>query len=315
MNEKFASIMELHESEDKSALSDKVLRSAVLKEFSNGALILAEADKQGYTLAEFMRRGTSGLKLSFMPMRTSSEFSVKKHTSTQRPYMHAHDFYELIYVKSGKCIQRTDGGILTVERGELCVIPPDKAHMIERCGKCDVILKMIVPVPLFLKSAKDFTNLSEIKKIILPRTAEYIISKLAAEEFFRDNLHEGAVQSYLFLLFAEASRAENPHDSIEISLLAYIKENIKFAKLEDFARRSGYNPVYLSRLIKARTGRSFSEIVTQNRIIAAKNLLAETDMSVCDIAAETGYANPSGFYRQFSAFCGMTPAEYRKSVT
>lgn len=315
MNEKFSSIMELQEREDKSALSEKVFRQNVLKEFSNGALILSEADSQGFTFAGFMRRGAAELRLTFVPMRTAEKFSVKKHTSAQRPYRHAHDFYELVFAQSGTCRQKFDAGYLTLSEGEMCLIPPDVAHSIERCGKDDVILKIIVPKPLFSKTATKYLCTESVQKFSLTSEAEYIISKLAAEEFINDDLHAVATESYLSLLFTEISRAENCGcSSLELSIRKYFSINVKDAALEDFAKKLGYNCAYLSRLIKNKTGRSFTELLTEQKIKAAQKLLAETDMTVADIAAETGYANPSGFYRQFVSCLGITPADYRKTL-
>lgn len=44
----------------------------------------------------------------------------------------------------------------------------------------------------------------------------------------------------------------------------------------------------------------------------AAKLLAQTELPVEQVAAEVGYADPSAFYRQFSAAFGMTPGEYRR---
>ena len=43
----------------------------------------------------------------------------------------------------------------------------------------------------------------------------------------------------------------------------------------------------------------------------AASLLAITQKSVDEIAAETGFANLSHFYRQFKKIYGMTPMQYR----
>ena len=45
----------------------------------------------------------------------------------------------------------------------------------------------------------------------------------------------------------------------------------------------------------------------------AKNLLANTNKKVEQIAAELGYENTTHFIRQFKKFSGTTPSKYRKT--
>ena len=107
MDSGFRSILAVHESEDDNA-DERAFYRLVLEEFSNGARILAEAQRQGMTLSAFKERGMSGFGLPFIPMRTAKKFSIKKHTLSQHPYFHAHDFYEFRYVHSGRFADRQD---------------------------------------------------------------------------------------------------------------------------------------------------------------------------------------------------------------
>ncbi len=52
--------------------------------------------------------------------------------------------------------------------------------------------------------------------------------------------------------------------------------------------------------------------VLELRLERAVKLLIETDYPVEIIAGMVGYANISGFYKQFCRNYGMTPNEYRK---
>ena len=60
-----------------------------------------------------------------------------------------------------------------------------------------------------------------------------------------------------------------------------------------------------SRLFRERRAAAF-------RLRQAAALLAQTELSIEQVAAEVGYADPSAFYRQFAAAFGMTPGEYRR---
>lgn len=107
-------------------------------------------------------------------------------------------------------------------------------------------------------------------------------------------------------------KEEKGGDIVE-KLDIYLENNLKNARLSDFAAYVGYNPDYVSRVLKRETGDSFKEAVETEKLAYAKVLLSTTDMSVERVAAECGYANASGLYKQFTATYGITPAQYRKS--
>ena len=60
------------------------------------------------------------------------------------------------------------------------------------------------------------------------------------------------------------------------------------------------------------TGYSFLDYVANKRIAQACSLLSETEMSVQEVAAATGYLNDITFRRLFKKQIGVTPSEYRQ---
>ena len=127
MENKFSAILLSQENTDIQADENR-FRQAVLSEFSNGEQILKEAARQGFTVERFRKDGERGLVLPFIPVRTAKNFSIKKHTSLQRPYTHSHDFYELIYVHRGECVQICKGKNIVSSQGDLCIISPETVH-------------------------------------------------------------------------------------------------------------------------------------------------------------------------------------------
>jgi two-component system, response regulator YesN len=93
----------------------------------------------------------------------------------------------------------------------------------------------------------------------------------------------------------------------------YIKAHID----EDLSRDSiasevNVNPDHLSRLMKRETGLSVSEYLLRERLEMAKRLVAETDLSIGDIASRSGYSSFSHFSRIFRESTGLSPIDYRK---
>ena len=89
--------------------------------------------------------------------------------------------------------------------------------------------------------------------------------------------------------------AENPSDSVS----------------------SKYCPIFfvssstVSHLFKQRLGVSFHRYVTQRRLIAAKTCI-EKGQRLDDVAARTGFADYSGFFRSFRREYGISPRQYRQ---
>ena len=55
----------------------------------------------------------------------------------------------------------------------------------------------------------------------------------------------------------------------------------------------------------------FMEYIQRYRIIMAKKLLRETNLSMAEISAQTGYDSPAYFAKIFKKLTSQTPSEYR----
>ena len=74
------------------------------------------------------------------------------------------------------------------------------------------------------------------------------------------------------------------------------------------------SPSYLSCIFKRCTGINFLDYITNLRINAAKEHLANPFKSASEIASMVGYDSSSYFTRAFKKNTGFTPTEYRKQV-
>ncbi len=68
---------------------------------------------------------------------------------------------------------------------------------------------------------------------------------------------------------------------------------------------------YMSYLIKKELNQNFSDYLWTLRLEKAKELLANSDLSVDDISTKVGYLNCSSFRRKFKQETGITPSQYR----
>ncbi len=315
MDTAFNDIVYSHEREDsRTASSSDAFLRAVGREFSNADALLAAAKERGYTPSDFL----SGVPLPAnfpLPIRTSDTFCVKKHTLAQRPYLHAHDFYELLFVQSGTCMQTfRNGSTMQLTKGQMCLLRPGAAHCLAQPKRDDVLLKAVLPRDLFESAAEGISLPEAPVALFTPAApfAEYLFLRLLKESARPAPFCEVAVRALITLLLSELSRPPEPPVR---TLEEYFGTHLKRASLTHFAEICGYTPAYASRLIHKKTGQNFAALLTEHRLKRAAELLATTPLTVEDIASEVGFASPSGFYKQFGAHFGMTPAQYRRALS
>ncbi|EAX48533.1 two component transcriptional regulator, AraC family [Thermosinus carboxydivorans Nor1] len=84
--------------------------------------------------------------------------------------------------------------------------------------------------------------------------------------------------------------------------------------LTNIAATVHVNPSYLSRRFKAEVGYSFSQYLINLRLKIAKDLLiSRPDLSIAQIAEQTGFASQQYLSALFHRNTGLTPREYRKN--
>lgn len=104
------------------------------------------------------------------------------------------------------------------------------------------------------------------------------------------------------------------------SLLRYLKKAIKAnlagspPSLSRVADLAGMSSRSLQRKL-ALLGQSYSDILAESRYETAASLLSNSSVKVIDIAHESGYEVPQHFSRAFRQMAGISPREYRKSLS
>ena len=104
---------------------------------------------------------------------------------------------------------------------------------------------------------------------------------------------------------------ESESQRFVMQILAYVEEHYRNGELSELAERMHYDLYWLSKEIRKRTGKTYTELVQDKRLKQAAYLLENTGMPVTDIAIEIGYSNISYFHRIFQKRYHMTPKKYR----
>jgi len=159
----------------------------------------------------------------------------------------------------------------------------DKLKMLE-CGVSDYILKPFNNREIILKVRNQVNYISELRK-------RFEISNIP-------NLIE---------------TAENTGESkfwirIEEVLKMHLSES-NFT-VEEFSKKMLMSRMQLHRKLKALTGLSASAFLRSKRIEASIALLRSGDLSVSEVAYESGFSSPSYYSKIFKEIYGVSPADY-----
>ena len=93
-------------------------------------------------------------------------------------------------------------------------------------------------------------------------------------------------------------------------IVHYMGEHSDVVTFKDIFKHFSYHPNYISTLLHREIGKSFSEILLEQRMERAVFLLKGTNLSVEEIAAMLGYSNSSNFYKAFREFYKCSPRDY-----
>lgn len=81
--------------------------------------------------------------------------------------------------------------------------------------------------------------------------------------------------------------------------------------VEELAEMAGLSRSHFSRAFQSTTGESPQEFIIGRRLSHARELLADTDRSIVEIAVATGFSSQAHFSSAFKKRLGVTPSRYR----
>ena len=153
-----------------------------------------------------------------------------------------------------------------------------------------------------------------------PALRQVFESFSAGSETYRLIFWKIKVLELLVLLVAgegcrEKRLTEYPAEQVEIirqihdRLIGNLEQR---CSIEELSRQYLMNPTTLKQMFKTVYGTSIAAHIREHRMEAAARLLAQTDMSIADVARQVGYDSQSRFSAAFKAYYGMLPKEYRR---
>ncbi|WP_029192754.1 AraC family transcriptional regulator [Paenibacillus harenae] len=252
---------------------------------------------------------------------------------------HLHDWYELVYLYSGKGTFFIDQTLYDAAAGDIFLIPGNTIHRSfpdPEDPKTSTALffsaSLVHSPPLgdsftFLRcfeqakrrKAYKLSAAEDEKRLLVS-----LIERIRHEEADKLPGYRQAVLLQLQHILLLLGRAAYPAESeapAPSSLPGWMKETLTYIdehpesplSLSQLAKRASVTPAHFSRVFKKLTGMNVTEYVTTKRILRAKELLIASDANIAEIAERCGFESLPHFHRMFKKLTGMTPSHYKKS--
>lgn len=287
-----------------------------------------------HRLFESRRHGTSGFPMEF--------FETGNENGQLYVNLHWHRNIEILLIHQGTCCVTVNRTEYVATPGDIFIINQEELHRIfsddtslsygafifplsslefayeDSAGKS--MRRLIEGRRLFPEHIPAEDDLSKLLREVLDSILEAHGKKFSGcELFIKAQLMRFAAElmRYDRLVKPEGAAAEGCQRKNERfkQILSFINENCSSElSLAVMSEKFHVSEKYFSRYFSIESGQTFTEYLNRCRIEKACRLLRETDMSVLDIALESGYESISYFIRVFRSQEGCTPLKYRKNV-
>ncbi len=255
-------------------------------------------------------------------------------------YEEKHDFWELCYVESGDVTLTLEGNGVILKSGDIIFIPPEKTHIYDS----DLSRKssaFVVCFETFSYAIKALGGMSFSLDDALIDCLNKIIAECSHTFFMNDKDHLAVLPNpnfggqqaiilqleYLIIcLLRRLSSEKNPevvflnkddfYAKLSGIIIEYLRSNINAKlSLSDICRKMYYSKSFLCKTFKEQTGETLFSYFNRLKIEEARKLLEETDLSATAISQELGFTDVKYFGSLFKKTVGMTPLEYKRTVS
>ena len=284
------------------------------------------------------------VKPAFEKVSTSfgSSLLVKRHTETEtekkkNAFWHFHPEIELVYVNKGQGKRHIGNHLSYFNNSQLILLGSNLPHngFTDRLTsngsetliqfKPDFLGEKFFDTPeahdivqLFERGKKGILFKPETKKVVGPKI-ENLVEYDGFERIVRflEILNDLSKSKDYTLLNADGYAFETKlQDSQKIDIVyKHINHNFRnHISLEEIADKVSMTVPAFCRFFKKTTGKTFTKLVNEYRVVHATKLLSESQMSITDICFECGFNNFSHFNKLFNEFTGQSASTYRNSL-
>ena len=242
----------------------------------------------------------------------------QKYLTTNQP-IHWHDFFEIEYMVSGSGEYIINGEQHSIKNNIMFLSTPSDFHEIYFTSETEIIN---VQFSAELINRNLYTKLTvpiitEDESLIYHQLLQLLCSYGPLSNHYNQQFIENMLNSLLFLICSNKNsvsvKNHNDVSNYFHKMLIYINEHFQEQiSLSDLSQKFHLHPEYISKLFKKNSNQTFSEYLTETRLSHACQLLKLDDISISDIAIQSGYTSSTHFIRMFKKKYGYPPNQFRK---
>lgn len=247
---------------------------------------------------------------------------------------HWHDEIEFIVILSGEMQYNVNGEIVFLKEQEGIIVNARQFHFGFSAAKkeCDFICILLHPLllctspayeqdfvmPVLRNQSAAFFRLTPSipwqKEALAQIQSMYAVKN---EKTAPLQVQNSLIKIWL-LLYENMIQEDSPrHSGTDLTtfknMLGFIQQNYSARiSLADIAASGAIGQSKCCKLFHRYISRTPNEYLTEYRLNKSTSLLADTDLTITEIAAATGFGGSSYFAEAFRRWSGMSPSEYRK---
>jgi AraC-like DNA-binding protein len=278
------------------------------------------------------------------PFNAAFPVDVLQHTlSGAKPFrMNQHDYFELVFLISGKLVWQIQDSFLTETEGDLFVMTSPRFHRLTEQSDAEIEVRSLFFDRNLLASAAGsdsayldylFTRSSNQQHLVprdtgLPRKVDDLMKEIARELPASSDRARLCVRTYIKMILvllmdhvatlgprqSTAQRREKSLDRLKPLFDIIERGYASRISTEDAADVVNMSLSTFRRTFMHLTGQSFVQYLNTFRIAKAQKLLASSEMPISEVCLEVGFCDQSYFGMIFRRFTQMTPRHYRQQI-
>ncbi|WP_313637122.1 response regulator [Paenibacillus sp. FSL K6-0276] len=235
----------------------------------------------------------------------SSLITMKDRKSTDRPYHN----YDSVHMNSIKTL---------VKQKQFDSLPSELLHLFAQWENSSItqrqLEKLLVKLAaelLILLGCEDDNVLASIEKELY----EIVAISNHFNSLFSDvlQLFNNSMYTYIYPRKKGIDTSEELYNKLKVYIRTNMSEPITISTLVE---KFNFNSSYIIRVFKKYSGEPPMKFLTSLRIHEAKRLIErQAELDFKDISKIIGYSEQQYFSRVFKNTTGMSPSEYKESIT
>ncbi len=280
---------------------------------------------------KFQNRTNSNAQFDIVKLAQLFEGEFLDHSIEEH---HKVDFFVILFIEEGTGYHTIDFIDYPCSKGTLLTLRKDQIHKFCKNDKLrgsllvftdEFLVDYLVTAQLqqslllfneSLGNSKIQLNDAEFKDV------NNLINHIKIEYFeIKDVFQMGIIRSALHILITKLFRIKVQKEKIDfqrkyikgfIEVQKLMEANItKTKKVKDYAQWMGMSTKTLNNIIRNAVHKSAKEFVDEICIRQIKRLLKNTELSIKEIAYQSGFEEITNFYKYFSRHTDTTPEKFR----